>query len=102
MTIKYGQSRETGNWVKENSCFVDEYVLLIAGVAGFVVNDKNQLLVIQEKFNISKKHWKLPGGLADKGMGNSKSRNTLSLAEIHLKIVQMNLQWIENSEITHI
>jgi hypothetical protein len=43
-----------------------------------------QLLVIQEKFNISKKHWKLPGGLADKGMGNSKSRNTLSLAEIHL------------------
>lgn len=37
------------------------------GVAGFVVNDKNQLLVIQEKFNQIKKHWKLPGGLADKG-----------------------------------
>jgi hypothetical protein len=42
-------------------------------------------------------------------MGNSKSRNTLVEAEIHLenteihlKIVQMNLQWIENGEITHI
>ena len=34
--------------------------------------------------------------------GDSKSRNTLVKAEIHLKIVQMNLQWIENSEITHI
>jgi hypothetical protein len=26
-------------------------------------------------------------------------RNTLVKAEIHLKIVQMNLQWIENDEI---
>ena len=66
MTIKYGQSRETGNGVKENSCFVDEYVLLIAGVAGFVVNDKNQVLVI-EKFNIREKHWELTCGLDDKG-----------------------------------
>jgi hypothetical protein len=38
--------------------------------------------------------------------GTSKGRNTLSLAEIHLenaeihlKIFQMNLQWIENDEI---
>jgi hypothetical protein len=30
---------------------------------------------------------------------DSKSRNTLSLAEIHLKIVRMNLQWIENTRI---
>ena len=37
------------------------------GVAGFVVNDKNQLLVIQEKFDIGNKHWKIPGGQADKG-----------------------------------
>jgi hypothetical protein len=44
-----------------------------------------------------------------KKRGTSKSRNTLSLAEIHLenaeihlKIFQMNLQWIENGEITHI
>ncbi|XP_076108524.1 nucleoside diphosphate-linked moiety X motif 6-like [Mytilus galloprovincialis] len=43
--------------------FANQYL----GVAGFVVNDKGQLLVIQEKYNLIKKHWKLPGGLADLG-----------------------------------
>lgn len=43
-----------------------EYANHYIGVAGFVVNDKNQLLVIQEKFK-SSEHWKLPGGHADKG-----------------------------------
>lgn len=43
--------------------FANQYL----GVAGFVVNDKNQVLVIQERFNIIQKHWKLPGGLADEG-----------------------------------
>ncbi|XP_021346359.1 nucleoside diphosphate-linked moiety X motif 6-like isoform X2 [Mizuhopecten yessoensis] len=43
--------------------FASQYL----GVAGFVLNDDNQVLVIQERFNISHKHWKLPGGLADEG-----------------------------------
>ena len=39
------------------------------GVSGFVVNDKNQLLVIQEKYHpgSAKPRWKLPGGHARKG-----------------------------------
>jgi len=39
------------------------------GVGGFVVNDKKQILVIREKYNIDSRpsQWKLPGGLADKG-----------------------------------
>lgn len=43
--------------------------IMHVGVAGFVVNDKNQLLVIQEKYLIALKRpiWKLPGGLADPG-----------------------------------
>ncbi|KAH3894143.1 hypothetical protein DPMN_018301 [Dreissena polymorpha] len=38
------------------------------GCAGFTVNDKNQLLVIQEKRGPAAfgQHWKLPGGHADK------------------------------------
>ena len=38
-------------------------------MAGFVVNDKNQLLVIQEKYHPGSPtaKWKLPGGHADKG-----------------------------------
>ena len=39
------------------------------GVAGFVVNDDRELLLIQEKYLQSLKTpiWKLPGGLAEPG-----------------------------------
>jgi len=38
------------------------------GVGGFVVNDRDEVLVIQERFNpLGKKHWKLPGGHKDPG-----------------------------------
>lgn len=48
---------------------IPEYANQYLGVAGFVVNDKNQLLVIQEKYHPGTKtaSWKLPGGHADKG-----------------------------------
>ena len=41
----------------------------MSGVGGFVLNDKNELLVIQEKYLTSLKRpiWKIPGGLADPG-----------------------------------
>jgi len=41
----------------------------VAGVGGFVVNDREELLVIQEKFHplMARAHWKLPGGCADRG-----------------------------------
>ena len=39
------------------------------GVAGFVVNDKNEVLLVQEKWvqRLKMVHWKLPGGHADLG-----------------------------------
>ncbi|XP_045172868.2 uncharacterized protein LOC123534617 isoform X2 [Mercenaria mercenaria] len=48
---------------------VPEYANQYLGVAGFVVNEKNQLLVIQEKYHpgTAKAKWKLPGGHSDKG-----------------------------------
>ncbi|XP_041349118.1 nudix hydrolase 8-like [Gigantopelta aegis] len=45
---------------------IPEYANQYIGVAGFVVNSRNQILAIQEKF-ASKPNWKLPGGHADKG-----------------------------------
>lgn len=45
-----------------------EYANQFLGVAGFVLNEKKELLVIRERFSvIQSKPWKLPGGLADKG-----------------------------------
>ena len=38
----------------------------ITGAGGFVINDKNELLVICERFR-TKRHWKLPGGQVDVG-----------------------------------
>lgn len=44
------------------------YIFNFLGVAGFVLNEKKELLVIRERFSvIQSKPWKLPGGLADKG-----------------------------------
>lgn len=44
------------------------FIFNFLGVAGFVLNEKKELLVIRERFSvIQSKPWKLPGGLADKG-----------------------------------
>ena len=44
--------------------------LLFLGVAGFVVNEKNEVLLVQEKWlrNLKIIHWKLPGGHAEPGL----------------------------------
>ena len=41
-----------------------------------MVNNKEQVLVIQEKYHTSK-HWKLPGGHADSGKLNKQKINVL-------------------------
>lgn len=48
---------------------IPEYANQYLGVGGFVVNERNQLLVIQEKYHpgTAQAKWKLPGGHADKG-----------------------------------
>ncbi|KAK3084348.1 hypothetical protein FSP39_011974 [Pinctada imbricata] len=56
-------------WLPDEPNTFPEYANQYLGVAGFVVNSKNQVLVIQERYNLGMKHWKLPGGLADKGEG---------------------------------
>jgi len=41
---------------------------LIIGVAGFVLNDENEVLVVKERFaGPVGSRWKLPGGHADTG-----------------------------------
>jgi len=46
-----------------------------AGVAGFVVNDKEEVLLVQEKWlrRLSIRHWKLPGGHSERGTGTVAS-----------------------------
>ena len=42
---------------------VPDYAHHTVGVGGFVVNEKDEILVIQERFLFQNKpHWKLPGG----------------------------------------
>lgn len=45
------------------------YAVLIfcTGAGGLVVNEKNQILAVCEKFR-TKQHWKLPGGMVDRGL----------------------------------
>jgi hypothetical protein len=42
---------------------VPPYAHHLVGVGGFVVNDNDEILAIEERFRISDApHWKLPGG----------------------------------------
>lgn len=45
---------------------VPPYAHHMVGVAGFVVNDKDEILAVQEKHRTTD-HWKLPGGYVDPG-----------------------------------
>ena len=51
-----------------------------AGVAGFVVNDEGEVLLVQEKWirRLGARHWKLPGGHAEKGRRNIICSSTLT------------------------
>jgi len=56
-------------WISETeNNQVPNYAHHTVGVGGFVVNDKEEILVIQERFLFQNKpHWKLPGGYVDPG-----------------------------------
>lgn len=41
------------------------YAHTMLGVGGLVVNDKNEILVVSERFALIPKSWKLPGGYAE-------------------------------------
>lgn len=54
-------------WLAEKEInSLPEYANQYIGAGGFVVNDKNQLLVIQDKYR-SQENWKFPGGHVNKG-----------------------------------
>ena len=40
---------------------------VILGAGGLVINEKNQVLAVREKYR-RKQHWKLPGGMVDRGL----------------------------------
>jgi len=56
-------------WISETETYqVPDYAHHTVGVGGFVVNEKDEILVIQERFLFQNKpHWKLPGGYVDPG-----------------------------------
>lgn len=56
-------------WISETEKNqVPTYAHHTVGVGGFVVNEKDELLVIEERFRFQDKpHWKLPGGYVDPG-----------------------------------
>lgn len=53
-------------WVGSGPNRLPEYATSYIGVGGFVVNDKNEVLCICEKYETLNR-WKIPGGLVDRG-----------------------------------
>ena len=56
-------------WIHDNEPnHLPPYAGHYIGVGGFVVNERDELLVVQERFSpLGIKHWKLPGGHKDPG-----------------------------------
>jgi len=53
------------NWLASEKCTLPEYAGHYIGVGGFVVNDKREVLVVQEKSGPVRTIWKIPGGSVD-------------------------------------
>lgn len=58
-------------WLPETTNNLPHYVTHAIGVGGFVVNDKNEVLVIQEKYGPIVNFWKIPGGRVEPSMCSS-------------------------------
>lgn len=56
--------------ITEN-CNIPVYAHTMVGVGAVVVNNKNQVLVVQEKYSVlGRPFWKLPGGYVEPGTSN--------------------------------
>jgi len=53
------------HWLVQEKCTLPEYAGHYVGVGGFVVNDKREVLVVQEKSGPVRSIWKIPGGSVD-------------------------------------
>ena len=65
----------------DEPCQVPSYAHTMVGAGAMVVNDKNEILVVQEKYYKRPHHWKLPGGYVDPGKSNFKTLSTLNLLQ---------------------
>lgn len=62
----------------DEPCQVPSYAHTMVGAGAMVVNDKNEILVVQEKY-YKRPHWKLPGGYVDPGKSTFKTLSILNL-----------------------
>lgn len=56
-------------WLPENEdSGIPSYAHTMTGVGAIVVNNKQEILVISERYKVlNTTHWKLPGGYIEKG-----------------------------------
>eukprot|EP01097_Dermamoeba_algensis_P006904 TRINITY_DN430_c0_g1_i2.p1 TRINITY_DN430_c0_g1~~TRINITY_DN430_c0_g1_i2.p1 ORF type:complete len:179 (-),score=38.28 TRINITY_DN430_c0_g1_i2:49-585(-) len=54
-------------WLANTHSKLPNFASTFLGVGGFVVNDKNEVLMVKEKNGPIKNIWKLPGGAVDPG-----------------------------------
>ena len=58
-------------WLPTNECEnIPVFAHTLLGVGGLVVNNKNEVLVVSEKYALVPNSWKLPGGYVEPSMLN--------------------------------
>lgn len=54
-------------WLPKESVNIPHYAHTMIGVGAVVVNDKDEVLVVKEKYGFQQ-YWKMPGGYVEPGM----------------------------------
>ena len=89
-------------WFGEGEDKVPPYGNTQVGCAGFVVNEKNEILVVKEwqsanngESRLPSPHWKLPGGMADRGESflECAARETLEETGVECRAVSVLGLW---------
>ncbi|MBC8452450.1 MAG: NUDIX domain-containing protein [Spirochaetes bacterium] len=73
------------------NAYIPGYATHYIGAGGVVIDDKNRILVIQERYH-TRKHYKLPGGALDPGehIARGVVREVLEETGIHTEFISLN------------
>lgn len=53
-------------WLAPEKCNIPPYAHTILAIGGIVINSKNEVLVVKERYYLTP-HWKFPGGMIEPG-----------------------------------
>lgn len=78
-------------WIATDTNKIPDYATHYVGVGAVVINDREEILVVLEKYRDQGGRWKIPGGLVDAGedIGTAAERETLEETGVKTKFLSI-------------